>query len=241
MDTCSELADGLWIVSGGQVSHPWDASAYLIAGDEPTLIDCGSTAGYDALKSNLARLGYAPADIHTILATHGHWDHLSAAAALQSEGGARLLIHDADRAQVETGDTDLTAAFLYDRPFPPARVDGLLRDGDRLAVNGFTLTVHHTPGHSPGSVCFRLQHGGLTVLVAGDTLWGHFHPRLHSDLDAWRGSLDRLTELDYDALTIGHSAPRLWFDAKRRVLEARQQFGVFFNPWFKPFNLAFQY
>ncbi|MGH2533548.1 MAG: MBL fold metallo-hydrolase [Thermomicrobiales bacterium] len=64
-----------------------------MSGDEPILIDRGSRQGFPALNDGLA--------------THGHWDHLSAAALLQAESGMRLLIHDDDRAQVETSDDGL--------------------------------------------------------------------------------------------------------------------------------------
>ena len=80
------------------------------------------------------------------------------------------------------------------------------------------------------------------ILIAGDTLWGGWHPRVGSDLDAWRRSLDRLLELEFDVMTTGHyAAPGLIFDAKRNVYEARKQLGVYFDPWFKPFHETFLY
>ncbi|HEX6293471.1 MAG TPA: MBL fold metallo-hydrolase [Herpetosiphonaceae bacterium] len=235
------LIGNLYVVSGDKLTHPWDASAYLLAGDEPTLIDCGSTEGYAALRSNLAELGYQPRDIRRVIATHGHWDHISAMNLLREESDAQLLLHPADRQPVESGDWDATSAFLYDRPFPPTRVDRLLHDGDVLDVCGYRMHVYHTPGHSPGCVSFWLEINGLKVLIAGDTLWGAFHTRLRSNIDDWTASLDRLLKLDFDVATIGHCPPTLIFDAKTKVREARQQLGVLFDPWFKPFNVKFMY
>jgi hydroxyacylglutathione hydrolase len=133
------LIGRLNLVSGGEISHPWDANAYLITGDEPVLIDCGGSEGYPSLKSNLRQLGYEPGDVRKVVATHGHWDHLSAMARIREESGALLLVHAADKEQVATGDPDLTVSFLYDRPFPPAEVNGLLEDGAcfRRADTGF--------------------------------------------------------------------------------------------------------
>ena len=230
------LLGDLWVLSNEKLTHPWDATSYLIPGKEPTLIDCGSLLGYPALKRDLAAFGYQPKDIRRVIATHGHWDHLSGMAPLREESDARLYIHAADRAGVETGDRDLTAAFLYDQPFGPVAADGALEDGEDLEVNGFRFTVYHTPGHSPGSVCLWTQHHELKLIVAGDTLWGGYHPRIRSDLDDWGRSLDRLLELEFDVVTIGHVHPTLIYDAKRKVREARQQLGVFFDPWFRPFN-----
>src|SRR5689334_8103469 len=98
------LLGELWLASNERLTHRWDASSYLITGPEPTLIDCGSSEGYAALKRDLAAFGYRPADIKRVIATHGHWDHLSGMALLRQESDAQLFIHGADRAQVETGD-----------------------------------------------------------------------------------------------------------------------------------------
>src|SRR5256885_1493301 len=57
------LLGELWVAAGMDLTHPWDASAYLVKGDEPTLIDCGSTLGYPALKRSLETFGYRPSDI----------------------------------------------------------------------------------------------------------------------------------------------------------------------------------
>ncbi len=236
-----ELLPGFWLSSHATLTHPWDASGYFIPGAEPTLIDCGSSLGYPALKRGLATRGYQPKDICTVIATHGHWDHVSAMAHLRAESDARLYIHPADRAQVETGDDDRTAAFLYGEPFPPVAVAGTLDDGATRDINGFRITVYHTPGHSPGSVCLLVERAGTVLLVAGDTLWTYGHARVGSDADAWGRSLDTLLGLQFDLLTTGHGPPQLVTHASEAVREARLQFGVYYYPWFKPFYETFQY
>jgi glyoxylase-like metal-dependent hydrolase (beta-lactamase superfamily II) len=235
------LIDNLYVISGDKLTHPWDASAYLLAGDEPTLIDCGSSEGYPALKRNLRQLGYKPGDIRRVIATHGHWDHVSAMNLLREESDAELFLHQAECQQVETGDWDGTAAFLYGSAFPPVKVNRFLKDGDVLTIGEHRLHVYHTPGHSPGSVSLWMEMNGFKILIAGDTLWGGFHPRIRSNIDDWTASLDRLLELEFDVMTTGHCPPTLIFDAKTKVREARQQLGVLFDPWFKPFNVKFMY
>lgn len=227
------LLGELWVISGEGMTHPWDASAYLIKGDEPTLIDCGSTVGYPALKSALQNFGYQPGDIKKVIGTHGHWDHLSGMALLREESDAKLYMHEADREQVETGDPIKTSSFLYNKPFPPVKVDGLLNDGDVLQVNDITFTVYHTPGHTPGCICLHTRLPDVGLLIAGDTLWGGYSPRIGSDLEAWGRSLDRILELDFDVATIGHWSSGLIFDAKHKVRQARRRFGEYFDPWFK--------
>jgi glyoxylase-like metal-dependent hydrolase (beta-lactamase superfamily II) len=192
--------------------------------------------GYPALKRSLQSFGYQPRDIARVIATHGHWDHISGMAMLREESDAELYRHEAERDPVESGNYDLTASFLYEMPFPAVKVDRTLNDGDVLHINGVDLHVYHTPGHSPGSVCFWADISGVKLLIAGDTIWGGYHPRLGSDLDAWTRSIDRILELDFDVMTFGHYRPALIFNAKHRVKELRRRFGELFNPWFELVN-----
>lgn len=231
------LAGPLYAVGGDRLTHPFDANAYLIAGREPALVDCGSVDGYDALRANLTRIGVRPDDIRRVVVTHGHFDHVSGMARLREESDAELWLHAGDREAVESADSERTSAFLYDRPFPRLRVDRELRDGMRVAAGDGELRVVHTPGHTPGSSCFQLDLDGFSILITGDTVWGGFHERIGSDAKAWRRSLDKLIELHPNALAIGHSPPMLIPDATAKLHDARAQFGVYFNPWFKPFHL----
>lgn len=236
-----KLLDGLYMIAGEKLTHDWDANGYLLTGKEPTLIDCGSVLGYSRLKENLREVGYSPGDIKRVVATHGHWDHVSAMSCLREESDAELWIHGHDKYAVETGDWDLTAAFLYDQPFPKISVDGVLEDAMTVPAGNGVVTVHATPGHTPGSSVIEATISGVTVLMVGDTLWGGFHERVRSNLTDWQESLKKLTEIDCDAVSNGHSPPVLWSDGKRRIAEARQQLGVYFHPWFRPFFEDFQY
>ncbi|TLS52935.1 MBL fold metallo-hydrolase [Paenibacillus antri] len=242
MSHAVKLTGNLYVVAGDKLTHGWDASAYLVLGDEPALIDCGSTAGYPALKRNLEGLGLSPRDIKRVYATHGHWDHISGYALLKEDNpDVELHIHEAARASVEAGDAELTAAFLYDLPFPKMAVDGLLEDGATTTIGGNETKLIHTPGHTPACVSFLLQCGGNRVLIAGDTMWGGFHPRIKSDMDAWHRSLSKLAAEEFEYMSFGHLPPTLVVDAKTKVVEAQKQLGVYFNPWFKPFHTKFMY
>jgi glyoxylase-like metal-dependent hydrolase (beta-lactamase superfamily II) len=50
-------------------------------------------------------------------------------------------------------------------------LDGDLRDGDRIVAGNLCLDVLHTPGHTPGSVCFAVKDGPSTTILSGDTLF----------------------------------------------------------------------
>ena len=83
-----------------------------------------------------------------VLTTHGHWDHVGA-ANVAGTLGIPWRIHAADA------------------PLAGRSPDEELTDGERIEVGELDLTVHHTPGHSPGSVCFTAPGH----LFSGDTLF----------------------------------------------------------------------
>ena len=91
-----------------------------------------------------------------ILCTHAHDDHVRVAPELARALHAPVLLHP----------DDLPLWRLANGDDPP---DGDLADGQEIAVAGTTLQVLHTPGHSPGAVCFHVPD--LNVVFTGDTLF----------------------------------------------------------------------
>lgn len=90
-----------------------------------------------------------------VLCTHAHDDHVRYARELAQAVGAPVLLHPADLPVWELTHAD-----------PP---DGELSDGQQIVVAGTVLRVLHTPGHSPGSVCFYVP--ALGTVFSGDTLF----------------------------------------------------------------------
>lgn len=143
---------------------PIGANCYIF-GDEATgeafVIDPG-----DEPERVLDRLGQLRARPVAIVNTHGHFDHVQGVDAVRRATGAPFWIHEAEREVLEEGPARARLLFGLELPASPVP-DRWLCDGDRLQVGGLSLTVRHTPGHSPGGVC--LLGDGLAFV--GDTLF----------------------------------------------------------------------
>ena len=194
-------------------------------------MDCGSDA--NALLRHTAAVGFAPESVLGVLATHGHFDHLSAASQLIDAGCGSVWLHEAEAPAMRRGEPLMTCAYLYGGPrsVPVANElvgDGLVRFGSR------SIEVVHTPGHSPGSVSYLVDCGDTRIALLGDALWGGFHPRIGSDLDVWEQTLSKLQTLKCDALSFGHGPPRLIAPYGEKIAYAQRRFGFLCNPWDLP-------
>lgn len=239
-----KLMQHLYQVGGISLSHAFDASAYLVEGtDGLYLLDCGTPEGFDLIRENIGKAGFSPSDVKAIYGTHGHYDHVGAAALWEKRYGTRLFLHGMDAAQVEQADpVKTTAGLLYGKEFPACKVDRLLQDGQQVEFgNGISMEVLHTPGHTKGSVCFALDCNGYRFLVAGDTVWGGFSDRIGSDETLWKKSLEKLTARHFDGYTFGHVGANVIADADARLEEAKRQFAAYYNPWFKAMKDSFRY
>ncbi|MFH1438456.1 MAG: MBL fold metallo-hydrolase [Pseudomonadota bacterium] len=123
------------------------ANCYVLACDETReglVIDPG-----DEVSRIMKQIEKDGLKIRTILITHGHVDHIGGAQGLKEKTGAPVWIHELDAKAL---------------PFEP---DGLLEDGQELAIGKVKVSVIHTPGHSPGGVSFHAPGAVFT----GDTLF----------------------------------------------------------------------
>ncbi|MBO0983592.1 MBL fold metallo-hydrolase [Rathayibacter sp. SD072] len=142
------VTSGTFSLDGGT----WDVDNNVwIVGDDSECVVIDAAHDADAI---LAAVG--DRRLVAVLLTHAHDDHIDAVAGVREATGAPVLLHDSDR-------------MLWDVVHPDRAPSAALVDGQRIAVAGLELEVRHTPGHSPGAVCFVADE--LGTVFTGDTLF----------------------------------------------------------------------
>lgn len=168
---------------------------------EALVIDPG-----DEAERILAALGKHRLRAVVVVLTHAHFDHIGAAREIQEAAGAKVYLHREDLPLCENLSAQ-SRSFGLPPPRPP-EIDGFLEDGRTIPFGRQGVVVIHTPGHSPGSVCFAVPALGK-VLFSGDTLFREGIGRT----DLWGGDAgkilhsirERLFALDDDTIVIpGH-------------------------------------
>lgn len=128
---------------------------------EAALIDCTdyiSELG-SVLKEYNAKLKY-------ILLTHGHFDHIMRASEIREITGAKIAIHCLDDEFTEKADLNMSLAVTK-KAMAPYKPDILLKDNDILLLEDNIIKCIHTPGHTPGSVCYIVEN----MIFSGDTIF----------------------------------------------------------------------
>ncbi len=175
---------------------PYNNNVYIVS-DPQTNASVVIDASFDAEAIAAATAGTL---VKAILLTHGDGDHIDALADLKARLGVPVGIHEADAARLDT---------------PP---DFLLEDGQDYAVGAETMRVLHTPGHTPGCICFLFGE----TLIGGDTLFPGGPGATRGDNDRFAQIIESITTKLYvlpdatlvrpghgDDTTIGAEKPHL--------------------------------
>ena len=130
-------------------------NCYIISGDNKSAVVIDPGADFKKLKSVLETSGLKA---ESVLLTHGHFDHHRAAKEFQ-ETGVKIYLHRADEKLIAYAMRTIQPVLFT----PDVYIDG----GQTLELAGLSIDVIHTPGHTPGGVCYYV--GG--ILFSGDTLF----------------------------------------------------------------------
>lgn len=204
MNKPAQIAEGVYIVGGPQITDERDCCVFLLdGGTELALVDAGLGYSTRAIVDNIKKLGLDISLLKYVIATHGHIDHIGGLHYFQ-ELGAQVVCHELEYNAIAKGNSELTAAWYYRVSYRPVQVDILLKgDMQNLTVGNMVLHCLHTPGHTPGGISPYLDVSGSRVLF-GQDIHGPFDPSWGSDMKLWRDSMRKLMELNADILCEGH-------------------------------------
>ena len=238
-DRRQQLAGDLWSIPVPIPNNPLRyVSSYAFAsGGGLVLLDTGWAAeeSWQALVAGLGSIGASVEDVRGVLVSHMHLDHAGLAGRVREASGAWVAMHPADRAllaSADLGDPEravaLELAFLRSlgasadeaaasvgspaayRLFTSITLpDRELTDGDLADVPGWRLRAVHTPGHTPGHLCFVDE--AAQRLFAGD----HILPRITPNISVhpvegarplanYLESLAKVRDLDVDEIMPAH-------------------------------------
>ena len=163
----------------GFPAEAFGTNCYVVAagpGEQCLIVDPGIGV-LDRLDEVLAQHRLAPA---AVLLTHGHLDHTFSVAPVCGARGITAYVHPGDREMLADPakglSMDLTELFGGRLPYTEPEDVAELTDGATLTLAGLEITVDHAPGHTGGSVLFRLPGAGTTweaeqICLSGDVLF----------------------------------------------------------------------
>ncbi len=140
-----------------------EVNCYIVADEETkegVIVDPGDNADeiMDFIRKNQINVKY-------IINTHCHFDHIGGNKKVKEQTNALLALHAQELPLLERAEGSAALWGFRVEPSPPP--DILLQGGEKLLVGNIAIEVIHTPGHSPGGICLKVNGRVIT----GDTLF----------------------------------------------------------------------
>ncbi|MCK2005109.1 MBL fold metallo-hydrolase [[Brevibacterium] frigoritolerans] len=183
------------------------ANMVLIKDQLPVLIDTGFGSDVKDTEQLIKEVGISPEELHLIVNTHYHSDHVGGNFHFQKYG-VRIAAHNWEADLINSCDSEACSSEWLDQPVEPYRVDLKFSDNDDINTGSRTLKILHTPGHTLGHI--SLYEPEEEVLICGDLFhqgdigWLNIFREGVSSIQRLIESLDRLSMLQIQQAYSGH-------------------------------------
>jgi hydroxyacylglutathione hydrolase len=195
-----ELRPGIYQIP----SEKFGSHVYLIRGsNKNVLIDTGMASNFPHLASCLKQHGLQIQDIHLVLLTHEHCDHIGASTFFFET--ALIGAHRLAANKIELQDEFVTVMKYLNGPTTPFHAHLWLEDAAIINLGNYQLRVIHTPGHTSGCICIYEQREKF--LFSGDTVFANgtlSDIEVSGNISDYVNSLERLSSLRIVELYPGH-------------------------------------
>ncbi len=218
------IVPGVFMLGGLEPS-----AVYVVdTGEGLVLVDSGLDRDGGPLKEEMKELGLDWMKIKIILLTHAHGDHTGGVEDLRRGLGAKIYAGKGDAGVLRAGqprEAFFSTFFMPTHRTHQTVVDVELSGGETIALGDATFRAIGAPGHTPGSMCYLLEKGGLRILFGGDVITGlkgdgsndpmgaqalgtysaYLAPRYRGDAESYLATLKALRDLPAPDLVLpGH-------------------------------------
>ncbi len=180
------------------------SNCYIVGSDETkeaAIIDPG--AQFEKIDNKLKELGLIP---KIIILTHAHGDHIGAVKNFVEMYGTKVYIHEEDKEMLKDPEKNFSKGITGKSISITPDVE--LKDGDVIELGGMKLEIIHTPGHTRGGICIKVEN----IMMTGDTLFNRSIGRTDFPGGSFNDIITSIREkiFKYDDETIvypGHNSP----------------------------------
>jgi glyoxylase-like metal-dependent hydrolase (beta-lactamase superfamily II) len=237
-----QISERIYLVGSEEfaLSHALDCNCYLIDGGSALgIVDSGLGLGVDEMLANVKAHGFSPDRISHVLITHAHLGHWGGAAGFRERTGAEVWAPANQRSMTDPSLEPGIAQNIKFGRYPPGfeptvcPPDGLLKDGERIAIGDIEIQSILVQGHTKDSTCFLIEDDGRRGLFSGDVVfYGGKLGILNIEgfsFDDYRRDIRKLADLEIDMLFPGHGVFVLR-RAQKHIKRAIQKLSDFVMP-----------
>jgi hydroxyacylglutathione hydrolase len=202
-----EILTDLFFIERGYLN----ANHFVYRAKAPILIDTGYIADFHQTQKLIADLGVTLSNVHQIISTHCHCDHIGGNRRIQEQSGCGIALHKVGKHFIDTRDDWSTWWRYYHQEADFFNCTQALEDGQPIAIGPHEFEIIHTPGHAADGIV--LYNAKAKILISSDTLWEKDLAVITVRVEGSKAlfevleSLEKLAALDVQWVYPGHGAP----------------------------------